>query len=117
MVGVTATLTHAAILMVLTSMGWNPSVSTGLAFLVALGVTYGGQSLWVFEHNTHNTLTTGRFVLVALMGLLGNVSIMFVATEMFQWHPLAGLAMAVVTIPAATFVINKHWVFKNNKTF
>lgn len=112
-VGVAATATHYGVMVWLVeSLGLQATLSTGLAFLTALSVTYLGQSYLVFRERRHGVGRLGRFLVVALGGLAGNVSIMFVVTVLLSLSYHLGFVIALAIVPTLTYVASKIWVFE-----
>lgn len=114
-VGVLATLTHFVILYALVERaGLVPSLANGAAFLCAVCVTWLGQSRWVFAgHGSTSVAKLLRFAVSLTVGLLANVAIMALATEVLDLGYRAGFVIACLVVPALSFVINKLWVFRS----
>lgn len=113
-VGVLATATHFAALSVFVEgFGIREALANGLAFLVAVSVTYFGQSKWVFREQSQTSLRElVRFTVSVLFGFFANIAIMYVAVQAFQLRYQVGFVLAVLLVPMMTFVINKTWVFR-----
>lgn len=113
-VGVLATLTHFVIL----SLGVEllhlpPVLANGIAFSVAVLVTFFGQSFWVFRgHGGTDAGRIGRFGLSLVMGLLANMAIMALATGPLGLPYQTGFVAGLVLVPMASYVLNKFWVFR-----
>ena len=111
--GMLATATHYIVLRLLVEGAHlAPALATALAFSVAVGVTYIGQSRWVFRQRLGTWGGAGRFLTTAIGGLIANVAIMFIAVDLIGLHYLVGFLTALVVVPVATFVISKLWVFR-----
>ena len=112
-VGVIATLVHFGMLRLgVEWLGIPAAPANGLAFSVAVGVTYFGQSVWVFLDPVHSFGRLRRFLLSVLGGFLANVGIMALAVQVLGLHYLVGFVAALTIVPTATFIINKFWVFR-----
>ncbi|WP_299882978.1 GtrA family protein [uncultured Sulfitobacter sp.] len=111
-VGVAATGVHLAALTAGVELaGIPPGIMNGLAFCAAVSVTYFGQALWVFRVARRHTLQTLRFAISVLFGILANMAIMAAAVHLFDLPYMFGFAAGLILVPAATFVLNKFWVF------
>lgn len=111
-VGVLATLTHFAVLtLAVEAVGLPPAPSNGLAFCVAVCVTYLGQSIWVFRQTDHGGTRMAKFLLTALGGLAANVGIMALAVDVLGLDYRVGFVTGLVLVPAGTYLVNKFWVF------
>lgn len=112
-VGVIATLVHFGTLLVgVEQAGFSPVLMNGIAFCLAVGVTYFGQSVWVFRNQQRSMPQIVRFGVSVLVGLLGNMAIMAIAVNILHQHYAVGFFTALIVVPAATFVLNKFWVFR-----
>lgn len=112
-VGICATLVHFATLtLAVEAAGVPAALANGLAFCTAVGVTYLGQSYWVFRAPDHSLVRMQKFLLTAVGGLLANVAVMGLVVNGLGLHYRVGFVTALVLVPAATFVVNKLWVFR-----
>ena len=109
LVGLAATATHVAVgLGAAHAFGWAPAAANVLAFCVALGVSYLGNSLLTFAV----TPTRGRFVRFGLLSLAAfalNQGLVMLLTGPAAWSYAASLAVVVVTVPPLTFLLSKRW--------
>ncbi|MGB3146839.1 MAG: GtrA family protein [Paracoccaceae bacterium] len=111
-VGVTATLVHYGILSAgVDGVGISPVLMNGIAFSVAVLVTYFGQSYWVFQVRRRSAAQLGRFGVSVIAGLIGNMAIMAIAVNGFGLPYHYGFIAGLIIVPATTFLINKFWVF------
>lgn len=112
-VGFAATGVHLAVLTLgVERLGLPPATANGLAFLCALGVTYAGQSLWVFRgRGRHGAGQVLRFAVSLGIGMLANVGIMALCVNGLKLDYRVGFVLGLVLVPALSFVINRYWVF------
>ncbi|WP_168201375.1 GtrA family protein [Qingshengfaniella alkalisoli] len=111
-IGVSATATHFLVLTAAVELlGIAAAIANGLAFLVAVMVTYFGQSYWVFRNPSHNLARLQKFISTAVGGMLANVGIMAVTVNILDLPYQLGFVVALLVVPIATFVISKFWVF------
>jgi putative flippase GtrA len=113
-VGLAATLTHFAVLSLgVERLGLPPALANGLAFAVAVGVTWAGQSAWVFRgHGRSGPGLAARFAVSLAAGFLGNVAIMFLVTRIIGLHYRVGFVIALIVVPAGSYLLNRRWVFR-----
>lgn len=113
-VGITATAVHFAVLVLaVEQLSVAPAPANGIAFLVALSVTYLGQSLWVFhDRSRHGTAQMLRFAVSLAIGLAANMATMAVSVQVLGLGYQTGFVLGVVLVPALSFVINRFWVFR-----
>lgn len=120
LMGAAATATHFLVLVSLTSYaGLRPWLANGLAFCVALLVTWVGQSSWVFRSNnaSPDKFVAVRFLIVALTGLAANSGIMFVCEKLLEDPVVVGFLIATTLVPFLTFILSKFWVFRTQDSF
>ena len=97
-----------------TFMGVPPLLANLLAYVVAMGLGYVLHSTVSFRgHGSRDNVArrTGRFFVVSLVSLALNSLWVWVLTGLLHgptWWPL--VPMLFVT-PAATFALNRQWVF------
>ncbi len=114
-VGVTATLVHFTVLtLAVERLGAIPALANGSAFIVAVCVTYLGQSLWVFRgHAGRSSAQLMRFAVSLLIGFVANVSVMAMTTQLLGLSYQIGFLLSCVAVPVLSFFINKFWVFRS----
>lgn len=116
-IGVLATLTHFLVLTLsVEALRLVPTFANGIAFCVAVFVTYFGQSYLVFDNKEHSLVKSTKFLSSAFLGLGLNMTIMFVTTNFLEWSYILGFFLSTIIVPAVTFVVNKFWVFKSVET-
>lgn len=117
-VGLAATAVHFLVLVIAVEAGSvPPAPANGLAFLVALSVTYLGQSRWVFhDRSKHGTAQMLRFAVSLVIGLIANMVTMAVSVQLLGLSYQTGFVLGVLLVPALSFVINRTWVFRRAQT-
>lgn len=117
-IGVAATLTHFLLLRLgVERLGLRPTPANGLAFSVALLVTFLGQSLWVFRGYGRIGLDlVGKFGASLLVGLIGNMGIMALCTRVMGLSYQTGFLVGLIVVPAISYLLNKLWVFRRQET-
>jgi putative flippase GtrA len=113
-VGVMATIVHfSALITAVEHLGLAPSPANGIAFLCAVGVTFFGQSFWVFRgHGGLALAKMIRFACSLAIGFTANLGIMAVCTRIFGFDYRIGFLACVAIVTVLNFVVNKLWVFK-----
>jgi putative flippase GtrA len=113
-VGVMATVVHFSVLIsAVEYWGLMPSPANGIAFLCAVGVTFFGQSFWVFRG--HGGLTLAKMIKFACsltIGFTANLGIMAVCTRIFGFDYRIGFLACIVIVTVLNFAVNKLWVFR-----
>lgn len=93
--------------------GMNPTLSSVLAYCLALIFSYFAQSRFVFLVTNDTAAQTGRFIASSALGL----TISVVALEVSQtagWPNWVGSAIVCVSIPVLNFLMMNFWVFCSN---
>ena len=127
-VGLAATAVHYAVLVgCVDGAGLAAAPSNGLAFLVALSVTFLGQSVWVFPGAPSaaardagglaarlaqaDALRLARFAAAAVAGFAANAAVMALAVDAAGLPYRAGFAIGLAVVPPLSFVLARSWVF------
>lgn len=114
-VGVAATVVHFTVLtLAVGRLHLLPAFANGVAFLCAVGVTYLGQSLWVFRgHAGRSTAQMLRFAASLALGFVANIAVMALATQGLGLDYRVGFLLGCVLVPVLSFFVNKLWVFRS----
>jgi putative flippase GtrA len=111
-VGVAATVTHVAVAVTLIERVGTPVLAgNGLAFLVAVFVSYFGHHSWTFARDGFHDRHLPRFVTISLIGLALNQAIIFALVTLGGLPYLVGVLVVVSVVPALTFVLSRSWAF------
>ncbi len=111
-VGMGATLTHAAVFWLGFALGGLHHVPANiLAFLVAFEVSYFGHRRWSFAGGRRETGRRWRLLAVSLLGLGLNLAWGALAFELWGGMALF-LALQIGVTPGLVFVLSRLWVFK-----
>lgn len=109
--GIAATGVHFLVL--------NASVDTlgavsanGIAFLVALLISYSSQTKLVFRKKISDLDQLKKFVVSAASGLAGHLALMYWLSEIVRWHYNLVFLIGLAVIPTAQFLVNRYWVFR-----
>ena len=116
-VGLAATAVHYAALVIwVDGAGLAPAPANGLAFLVALCVTYLGQSAWVFAQAAPapRAARLVRFCAAAGTGFLANAAVMALAVDAAGLPYRAGFALGLLMVPPLSFLLARSWVFASH---
>ncbi len=112
-VGAAAAASHTVLLLLLVeAAGVGPVPANGLAFLGAVCVSWAGQSLWVFRNAPRPRGRLPRFLLTVVAGFLANLLLMWLAVDVAGAPWPVGLALVLLLVPPATFLLAKFWVFE-----
>jgi putative flippase GtrA len=116
-VGLTSTAVHVLVgLCVAEFAGWAPWAANIVAFLVAMVVSYVGNSLVTFKVSARRADAFARFAMLSACAFVLNQGIVTIATEMLGWSYIAALGLVVLTVPAATFLLAKYWALAEKRS-
>lgn len=113
-VGVIATVVHVTVGMGLHhGAGASPLWANGVAFCVAVVVSFLGQTRLTFPESTADSAAFLRFFAVALFGFGLNQLIVWLVTEPFGGPYWVGLAIVVASVPVVTFTALRYWALRH----
>lgn len=112
-VGVVATFIHVAVFSMLVELfRVVPVVASVPAFLTAMLASYGVNHRWTFGAQGSHEVYLPKYAVVAVLGLGLNVLITYLIVNLLDsWYGYA-LALVVMVVPSATFLLNRNWAFK-----
>lgn len=111
LVGIGITALHVAVATLLVMVSHlHPAIANGVAFAVAVPVSYLSHTLWTFE-SSRSRKRLARFLLVTLAGFVLTVAIAGMV-EMLGFPFYAGIGAVVVIVPGATFSAHKLWTYR-----
>lgn len=116
-VGILATLTHAAVAGGLLETGQLSAFPANICgFLVAFFVSFGGHYFWSFAHLRQQSTamkTMTRFLVIALSGFALNSTVLALWLGLTPWPDLIGLMFSIAIVPALTFLGARLWAFSH----
>lgn len=113
LIGVCATLVHAAILWLLVTFAdLRPSFATIVGFLAAFNVSYFGHYHFTFHSTEPHHRALPRFFAVALSGAVLNWLIFFIVNDGFGIDYWVAFLIAVFVVPIFVFAMSGRLAFK-----
>ena len=114
MVGGTTTLIHYLILFILVRMaGVNEVTASTVGFVSSAVLNYWFNRSFTFQSNRRHTQALPRFILVALIGMLINAFVVWVAVLVLAFNLILGQLLATGCAMVWSFIANKLWAFSN----
>jgi putative flippase GtrA len=112
LVGATATLTTYLVLILLVEI-WHMNVilASVLGYIAGIAVNYKLNYGFTFRSARQHRIVIPKFILVALVGLLLNTGLMYVAVIWVGIHYVLAQLAAVAIVLIWSFTINRLWVF------
>ena len=111
-VGVAATLCHYAVAVALAGGAGAPvQVAHVAGFLSAVPVSFLGHYHWTFASRTRYARAARRFFAVAVAAFLVSAVVLQMLTRLATWDVAVEFLVCVLVIPAASYVINRMFVF------
>ncbi len=110
--GLISTLSYLLLAIALALLGTLPdAVSSALAYLISLGISYGLQSRMVFRVNGDSATQLSRFLATAIAGFALATGIVYVCSDQLGWPTPVGTILVCILIPLANYLLFKGWVF------
>lgn len=121
-VGVISTVIDFGIYLSLTrSFEWwreHFLMANACAFIVAVSWSFIANKSWTFRDKTRDIYAQyPKFILVYLIGLIGNQFILYTLVSIFEIYDVIAKAIAVAVILFWNFIANKIWTFKKKALF
>jgi putative flippase GtrA len=114
LVGVAATLTHFGV--AVTAVRWGaiaPQIANLIGFAVAFGVSFAGQWLWTFAPaRTPIAHALPCYLAVSVGGFVANAAAYAALLRLTPLRYDVALALVLIVVAAATFLLSRRWVFK-----
>lgn len=93
----------------------TPIVSSVAGFFIVLVVSYFLNRLWTFQANTKTKFQFIKYVIVSLIGLVINISIMYITIDILLWPYLLGAITMSFFVALTNFILNQVWTFNNKQ--
>lgn len=111
-VGLVATATHFLVVIgAVEFSGVGATMANGLAWAVALFVSYFGHYRWTFTAAGAHLEHLPRYVVVSLTGLSLNLSTVWLLNTQFGAHYLIATTLGVTLSIIVTFTLSRLWAF------
>jgi putative flippase GtrA len=111
--GALAATVHLGALTLLVELGDHPPVvATVVGFIAGLGVSYGLQRSWVFDHRGRHLVQLPRFLTVTAAAFAVNVAVVHVGVTVLEVHYAATQFAALTLVPINNYVLNSLWTFR-----
>ena len=115
-IGISNTLINWIIFFLLNLLGVNYIVANIIAYSLATINSYIWNSKWVFKYNNEKLVSSLKFVIVNLVGLILNTIILFILVDMFNINKIISLVIATGVVMIINYISNRLWVFKQKVT-
>ena len=91
--------------------------SAGISFFLVNTSKFGIDKVWAFHQKLsyHFFKEGGEFMSVALLGLVGNLIVLYLFTEILGVFYLFSQGISLILIGGFTFFLNITWTFKHKK--
>jgi putative flippase GtrA len=112
-VGFVSAVVDFGTLFILTDLvGFHYLTSATISFALAAMLNYGLNRRWTFQSSGKRRKQLPVFFTIAILGLLINNNIIYVAVERFDMHYLIGKVIAAAIVTSWNFFGNKYLTFK-----
>lgn len=113
-VGLGATSVHFAVVIALVEiLGIDAIFSNGLAWAIALSVSYFGHFSWTFSATGEHAEHLPRFAVVSLFGLALNLLTVWLLHHQLGAHYLVATTLGVTLSIIVTFLASRFWAFSS----
>ncbi len=113
-VGVVVAALYVLLYLLLQPVLSQPAANA-LAFLIAVGVQYLGQTLFTFRRPLAVSAQIGRFTAMIGAGLLMSALITGWIGPQLGWPHWMSAAMVTVVLPVQNYVFMKLWVYSDRE--
>jgi putative flippase GtrA len=111
-VGLTATLVHVALALIMqTVFGFSPQLANLAGFCGAVLLSYFGHSRVTFGIEPDHAVHLPRFLTVSVIGLALSAAITEVVSAKFGGPFYLAMALVAVSVPPATYFASRFWAF------
>ena len=93
-IGISNTLINWIIFFLLNLVEVNYILANIIAYSLATINSYIWNSKWVFKYNNEKLVSSLKFIIVNLVGLILNTIILFILVDMFNINKIISLVMA-----------------------
>lgn len=112
LVGVAATLTTCAVLILLVEvLHWGAVPASVAGYLAGAGVNYVLNYRFTFSSTQRHRVAIPRFLAIVAVGLALNSGIMHLAVNRLGIHYLLAQLLAVAIVLMWSFTMNRLWAF------
>ncbi len=110
-VGVASNLLLYLLYLLLTWLGIGHKSAMTSLYLLGVLQTFVFNRSWSFQHTGRASFALGRYAVVYAAGYLLNLSLLWVAVDLFHLPHQGVQALAIVLVAASLFIMNRYWVF------
>lgn len=111
-VGLVATVTHFLVVIAAVEfLAIDATMANGLAWAIALFVSYFGHYRWTFTAQGAHLEHLPRYIVVSLTGLTLNLSTVWLLNSQLGAHYLVATTIGVTLSIIATFTLSRLWAF------
>ena len=115
-IGISNTLINWIIFFLLNLVEVNYILANIIAYSLATINSYIWNSKWVFKYNNEKLVSSLKFIIVNLVGLILNTIILFILVDMFNINKIISLVIATGVVMIINYISNRLWVFKQKTT-
>lgn len=113
-VGAVGTGAHYLVLVFLVQkVGFGPALATTIGFAIGAIVNYALNRRVTFSSKASHVQAATKFVLVALIGAVLNLSVMWVAIRSMSMPYMLAQVLATGGVLVFNFALSRAWVFRS----
>jgi len=115
-IGILAAITHYVVAVGLESLfTLKPSLANIIGFMLAFPVSYFGHLKFTFASTkASHQQALPKFLLIALLGFVGNQSLLLLLLANTAWPFWLVLGLVMVLVAVSTYCLSRFWAFKSS---
>lgn len=115
-IGAVGTTAHYLLLIALVeAFSARPAIASTAGFTIGAAVNYCLNYRFTFHSSSPHAMAIPRFLLIAGIGALINVTLMWLLAESAGVYYLAAQLVATAVVLAWNFAGSRHWAFKHRR--
>ena len=115
LVGLVASLSYALFAYIcIWFVGFNETLSGGIAYLLAIPISFFGQKYFTFNSKGKVNAELPRFILLQVLCLMATLAITYTSNELLGLHPNFGILAVCVLLPPMSYLIMSLMIFRQN---
>lgn len=92
-------------------LGVDPVIASVTSFIVVLLASYWLSHQWVFRSRRNHRSAFVRYVIVTGIGLLLNITIMYVTIHLMDWWYMYSQVLVFTAVALNNYLLNHYWTF------
>lgn len=91
---------------------WNDVPANAIGYATGIIFSFVANRLWTFQHQGAVARSFARFVLICVIGYLGNLAVLVYLVQGLEWNGYFAQIVAIGAYTALTYVGSRYYVFR-----